>query len=106
MAIIHCYACGKRISDKAPVCPYCGEVRSSDPEVRAQAEAMRKQARIGKFNNGAMVALVMVLAGGLMFSVLSSHPEFDWLAKGLMSVGFIGYIGCRAMMLWLKRKGN
>lgn len=114
MAIVHCYACGKRISDKAPSCPHCGAVRSSDPEAVAEARVRQQSIKHSKFNNGSMLALVAAGLGFLVLWFLSSRPELvpelqptiKWLAKALLAVGLTGYIVCRVMMVWYKRKGG
>ncbi|EKE77927.1 zinc ribbon domain-containing protein [Gallaecimonas xiamenensis] len=114
MAIIHCYACGKRISDKAPSCPHCGEARSSDPGAQAQGQALKRTLLLGRLNNGAMLALVAAGLGFLALWFLSSRPEIlsesqpaiRWAAKGLLSLGLTGYIVCRILTVWHKRKGG
>ncbi|WP_341501151.1 zinc ribbon domain-containing protein [Gallaecimonas sp. GXIMD4217] len=102
MAIIRCYNCGKRISDKAELCPHCGTTHSKDPEVQARAAKLKALEEQQKLNNYSMVALLLFLVGGFLFSVWSDHPRLDWVARGLMALGFVAYIGVRARMLWLK----
>lgn len=106
MAIIHCYACGKRISDKAPVCPHCGEVRSDDPEVISEGRRRKQAAKVRRLNSLAMAALILFLLGGLLFTVVKNHPDFEWVVEAMMGVGFVGYIALRVMLLLEKRKGG
>ncbi|WP_115718438.1 hypothetical protein [Gallaecimonas mangrovi] len=114
MAIIHCYACGKRISDKAPSCPHCGQVRSDDPEAVAQGRARQKALKVSKYNNGSMLALLSAGLGFLILWVMMSHPELakdsrptiKWVGDALLAIGLTGYVACRVMAIWHKRKGG
>lgn len=39
MALINCRECGKKVSDKAVTCPYCG-IRLNDSEAMSIAKAL------------------------------------------------------------------
>ncbi len=102
MAIITCYNCGKRISDKAELCPHCGVTRSKDPEVLQRAAQLKALEQNQKLNNYSMVALLLFLLGAFLFSVWSDESTLGLAAKAMMALGFVAYIGVRARMMWLK----
>ena len=72
--MIDCNECGKRISDSAPHCPYCGApVEMKGPEIKARQ----------------IFGVVIMIAG---FAIYLAAREPAWIAVGgmVMVVGFLG----------------
>lgn len=71
MALIKCNECGHEVSDKASVCPNCGNPmqKSRDAAVEEHAHSQQSKQRKGKWAIAAI--LLCVLAGGVYFAFTS-----------------------------------
>lgn len=77
MAMIYCYECGKKISDKADCCPHCG--------------AVAKRVAIGRKNAWAALLLAWLLGvfGAHRFYVGKTGTAVTMLVLSLTLVGLI-----------------
>ncbi|MBY5991662.1 zinc ribbon domain-containing protein [Ferrimonas balearica] len=106
MALIHCPACGKRISDKAPFCPHCQFSRSKDPEALERASRMRQIQQHQSLMTHSFLAL-FAFVGGFALWWWGGEAADTWRAPvgiGLMSAGFLGYLVTRVRILLAKRR--
>ena len=70
MALINCSECGKKVSDKAPACPSCGNpiaIASVEPVVRTQTQISMVEYTGKKWKGIMFVAVCLSILGFLMF---------------------------------------
>ncbi|WP_028115302.1 hypothetical protein [Ferrimonas senticii] len=105
MALIHCAACGKKISSRAGACPHCGFSISDDPEKQAQAARIRAIKTQQQLMNHSFVALLLFVAG---FAIWwwGGAPQDNWrqpVGIGSMALGFVFYLVTRIRIVLNKR---
>ncbi|SHG86105.1 hypothetical protein [Ferrimonas marina] len=106
MALIHCAACGKRISSKAPHCPHCQHSLSSDPEAVERAQRIRNIRNEQKLMNHSFLALFLFV-GGFAIWWWGGEANENWrqpVGVGSMVLGFLGYLVTRARIILSRRQ--
>ncbi|QIZ76626.1 SoxR reducing system RseC family protein [Ferrimonas lipolytica] len=105
MALIHCAACSKKISNRAGVCPHCGFSISDDPEKQEQAARIRAIHMQQQLMNHSFVALLLFV-GGFAIWWWGGEPSDGWrktVGIGSMALGFGMYLITRIRIVLNKR---
>jgi len=106
MAIVHCPACGKRISSLAQACPHCHEATGQlDQTERQRLEFRRWRDRIYRAQNLAHAAMAIVVFGLLGWWLAEPRGltlPIASLPLALMSAGLVGYAVSWGWLLWLR----
>ena len=84
MTAISCPECGKKVSSRTPICPFCGyEIGEATDEDRAIFQARRLRDRIYRLNMISYFVIALLLAGfgwfwwaSAGFSRMSSYGPF------------------------------
>ena len=107
MAIINCPACNKRISSVAKSCDYCDTVFNDD-EVDEKTYRKAKSLRFKKLQRLQNFSFIFVLlftigALALYLGISNSDPLYNTVGRVTLSIGFVGYIATRAMLIYIRR---
>lgn len=97
MALIKCNECGKDVSDKAPMCPFCGH-----PQKPIVIEKTKKTWKIVK-----LISVIVFIVGLFMFSANifkeDSNDAIVGLGIFMLSIGFIGILVGKFGAWWMNR---
>lgn len=106
MAIVHCPACGHRMSSLAGTCPSCHEpLRRISDEEREKLAARRRRHQIYQARNVTYLAMTLVIGGLLLWWISPPRglqPPVGAVPTVLMAAGVVGYLAGWARMLWLR----
>lgn len=106
MAIIHCPACGRRMSSVSKACPSChepvGELSESD---RERLLVRRWRDRIYRARNLTYAAMTLVVAG--MIAWWLAGPQglslpIPLVPGVLLGLGLLGYVASWGWLIWLR----
>lgn len=84
MALIHCPECNKEISDKVKACPFCGFPFETNADTKKDVQqveissvniASKDPAKTKKIITGAIVTVIILVLGLVMFSLIKSNNE-------------------------------
>ncbi|WP_448211596.1 hypothetical protein [Colwellia sp. MEBiC06753] len=107
MAVIHCPACSKKISDKSPACNYCGlALNELDKDKLATIEKENKIRKQQSLMNHSFIAMLL-FCGGFLFLFWQNAQPGSWQYITAMTatfIGFILYLVTRVRIILLKRK--
>ena len=108
MAIINCPACGERISSTLTECPHCG-ASPNDLDMIEKAQRESRNQRLNKrarLQNMSFLCMMLFASGALLmyFGMTNSDNLYQQLGRYMIGAGFIGYIGFRAAILYMKWK--
>ncbi len=106
MALIDCPACGKKISDKAKVCPHCdfaiGEASAEDIQRKQSLQRFKK---LHSLQNQSLLAMLMFIAGfGFMYwgAPETGSLQFNMAILGSIA-GMVWYLVSRVRAVLIKR---
>ncbi len=106
MAIINCPACKERISSAVETCPHCGtainDVESIEKAERdTRNQRFKKKARL---QNMSFLCMLVFATGALLmyFGMTNSDNLYQEIGRLMIGLGFIGYIGFRAAIMYMK----
>ena len=109
MAIINCPACNKRISSVAESCQFCKTIFTDDLDEEQQIRVARNSRfiKVQRLQNFSFLFVMLFAAGALvMYLGISDQDEvFNFTGRGMIAVGFLGYVIARVMLL-LARKSK
>ena len=106
MAIINCPACNKRISSVAKSCDYCSTTFNENNDEENYRKV--KNLRYRKLQNLQNLSFIFVLlftigATALYFGITNSDQLYNSIGRVTLSIGFVGYIATRAMLMYVRR---
>ena len=106
MAIINCPACNERMSSTQQVCPHCGTSVTDDDSIeraerKARNQRFKKKARL---QNMSFLRMLTFATGALLmyFGMTNSDSLYQEIGRLLIGLGFVGYIGFRAAIMYMK----
>jgi len=114
MAIISCPSCNQKISDKAKICSNCqydlvnkSSAQGLNEEQLASKKRLAHIKRRYSLQMQAMVSIILVLAGALMwyFGGRTFSSLADYFSLGLLAGGAVLYLATRVRLIMFK-KGN
>jgi hypothetical protein len=96
MAIISCIDCGKNVSSRSPVCPYCGFQRDEVAEERLRELSRRKlRDRIYHLKMISYLALSLLLGAFGWYLMEANTTQLQFASSTgpfvLFAVGFVCY---------------
>lgn len=106
MSVINCPSCGRRVSSKAPSCPFCS-VNLRDVGDGSGADEMRRRTRAKRsyqlqmHSYGAVTLTVVAFAWFWYETYLKGRPAPE-LCVILLAGGVIWYLCARAAMLYFR----
>lgn len=106
MAIINCPACNEHMSSTQQVCPHCGTSVTDDDSIeraerKARNQRFKKKARL---QNMSFLCMLTFATGALLmyFGMTNSDSLYQEIGRLLIGLGFVGYIGFRAAIMYMK----
>lgn len=108
MALINCTECGKRISSKHPVCPYCeNPMGELSPEDIARHQRRRHRRLVYRARMATYAGMTLVIVGLVVWYMrpppgLVLPPPFA--VTLMICAGLAGYVAAWAWLLWLRWK--
>ena len=106
MAIINCPACNKRISSVAISCDYCSTVFNGEDDEESYRKARNlRYSKLQKLQNFSFIFVLLFTIGAmaLYLGITNNDQLYNSIGRVTLSIGFVGYIGTRAMLVYIRR---
>ncbi|NMP32379.1 hypothetical protein HII17_12480 [Thalassotalea sp. M1531] len=107
MAVIHCPACNKKISDKAKSCTHCNiELQGLDRDKMASIKKENKIKQQQNLMNHSFIAMLLFCGGFLYLFWQNAQPgSWEYIASMTSTIlGFVLYLVTRVRIILVKRK--